>query len=122
MVIAGEAGEWISALGQFVGPQFLQTRFASNDRELLEIVESGEPDVAVLDDEASWDVDLMRLLRTIRRMDNDLAVILVTRHRERRWLEDALQLSAFSVIAKPLELEMFLRQIYGVMVRLNRIV
>jgi DNA-binding NtrC family response regulator len=121
MVITGEAGEWMPALSRVIGPHFLHTRRASTGGELLDIVQAGEADVALIDDEVSLEIDLMRLLRLIRRLVEELAVIVVTPHRERRWLEGALELAAFSVIVKPVGLEMLLRQIHGIMSRLKRI-
>ena len=121
MVITGEAGEWMPALSRFIGPHFLHTRRAGTGIELLDIVQAGEADVALIDDEVSLDIDLMRLLRLIRRLDEDLAVIIVTSHRERQWLEGALELAVFSVIVKPVGLEMLLRQIHGIMSKLKRI-
>ena len=46
-------------------------------------------------------------------------MVVVTRRRDRRWLEHALRLAAFSVVAKPLELEELLRQIQRMMARLS---
>ena len=56
----------------------------------------------------------------IRRLDSDLPVVVVTKRRDRRLLEDALRLTAFSVVVKPLALEEFLRQIQRMMARIDR--
>jgi DNA-binding NtrC family response regulator len=53
----------------------------------------------------------------IRRVDPRLPVVIVSRHNERRWLEDALRLAAFSVLNKPLQFEPLLRQIWRMMDR-----
>ena len=47
-------------------------------------------------------------------------MVVVTAHTERRWLEDALRLTAFSVVVRPLELEELLRQIQRMMARLEQ--
>ena len=122
MVVTGEAGQWYPALSKLVGSRLLHTRLAADDRELLDIVGEGKMDLAVLDEEASSEVDIMRLLRIIRRLDQNVAIVLVTRQTDRRWLEDALELAAFSVLVKPLEFEVLLRQLHGVMMKLNRYV
>ena len=74
----------------------------------------------MLDDDVSWELDVLRLLRMIRRISTVLPVVVVTKRKDRRILEDAMRLAAFSVVAKPLELEELLRQIQRMMVRLDR--
>ena len=119
LVVSGEAELWTSALGIIVGPELLRTFDVSSDRELLEVVESGQADAAVLDDSAGWGLDVLQLLRMIRRMDTALPVVVVTTRQDRRWLESALRLAVFSVVVRPLELEELLRQIQRIMFRLD---
>ena len=119
LVVTGEAESWLPALRTLVGPQWLVTYRARDDHELLDVVQSGVADAAVLDDEAEWALDLLQLLRMIRRVDAMFPVVMVTCRRDRRWLEHALDLTAFSVVAKPLELEELLRQIQRMMTRLD---
>ena len=119
LVVTGEAELWTAALEQIVGPQWLRTYDVGSGDELLEVVESGQADAAVLDDSADWDVDVLQLLRMIRRVDVSLQVVVVTARRDRRWLESALRLAAFSVVNRPLQLEQLLRQIHRMMFRLD---
>jgi len=119
LVVTGEAEAWRSALEKIVGPQWLTTRRVGSDRELLRVVESGQADAAVLDDAADWQLDVLQLLRMIRRLDAVLPVVVVTAHRDRRWLEQALRLAAFSVVTRPLQLEDLLRQIQRMMLRID---
>ena len=120
LVVTGEAESWLPALGKIVGPRYLHARRVRSDHELLEVVRTGSADAAVLDDESAWDIDVLRLLRMLRRLDKGLPVVVVTSHTDRRWLENALKLAAYSVVVKPLELEELIRQIHGIMDRLNR--
>jgi len=119
LVITGEAGTWQPALERIVGPQWLRTYMVSSQKQLLQVVEAGMVDAAVLDDQAEWELDILQLLRMIRRLDALLPVVIVTGRRDRRWLEDALRLAVFSVVARPLELEELLRQIQRIMTRLD---
>lgn len=121
LVVTGEAESWQPILEQLVGPQWLTTYNVRNDRELLEVVREGLADAAVLDDAAELGLEALQMLRLIRRLDEVLPVVVVTAHTERLWLEDALRLTAFSVVTRPLELEELLRQIQRMMIRLNRI-
>jgi len=120
LVVTGEAQWWLPALETIIGPHLLKPVQVDSDRELLDVVRSGDADAAVLDDEAKWSVDVLKLLRMIRRLDQELPVVVVTKRRDRRLLEDALRLTAFSVVVKPLALEEFLRQIQRMMARIDR--
>ncbi len=120
LVVTGEAESWRDVLGQIVGPQWLVTYKVDSGSELLEVVREGLADAAVLDDSARFELEVLQLLRMIRRLDAVLPVVVVTAHTERRWLEDALRLAAFSVVTRPLELEELLRQIQRMMVRLDQ--
>ncbi len=120
LVVTGEAESWLDALELIVGPNVLIPYRVRNDKDLLDVVQSGLVDAAVLDDETDWAVDVMQLLRMIRRLDTMLPVVVVTARRDRRLLENALRLAAFSVVVKPLQLEELLRQIRNMMVHLDR--
>jgi len=117
LVVTGEAESWLPALEGIVGSRWLTTYRVRGDDELLDVVESGLTDAAVLDDEIEWGSDVLDLLRMIRRLDQRIPVVVVTAHRDRRWLEEALRLAAFSVVVRPLELEELLRQIRQMMLR-----
>lgn len=120
LLVTGEAESWLPALEQIVGRQVLIARKVTDDHELLEVVSRGAADAAVLDDAAEWRLDVLQLLRMIRRLDAVLPVVVVTSRRDRRWMEHALRLAAFSVVTRPLELEELLRQIARMMQRLNQ--
>jgi len=107
-------------LEEIVGPRWLRTRQVDSDTELLETIESGSVDAAVLDEDLSWGPQVLQLLRMIRRLDATVPVVIVSSRTDRTWLEDALSLAAFSVLVKPLQLEQLLRQLQRMMVRLDQ--
>lgn len=120
LVVTGEAQDWQDALQQIVGPDWLTTYRVRGGGELLKVVESGAADAAVLDDTADLGgLDVMQILRMIRRVDQALPVVIITHQPDRRYMENALRLEAFSVVQRPLELEELLRQIRRMMVRLD---
>lgn len=119
LVVTGEAEIWGPALEEIVGPRWLRVYRVNRDEELLRAVESGLPDAAVLDEEGGWQLDVLQLLRMIRRLNAAMPVVVVSRRTDRIWLEDALGLAAFSVVAKPLQLEELLRQIQRMMTRVE---
>ena len=124
LVVAGEAEGWVSTLGRVVSPKWVRMRNVRSDNELLDIVGSGQVDAAVIDDQiteqSGRDFDVLNLLRLVRQLDAQLPVVIVTEHQERPWLEQALRLRAYSIVSKPLAFEEFVRQVYGIMTRLDR--
>jgi DNA-binding NtrC family response regulator len=70
-------------------------------------------------DEAATETNPLRLLRMIHRLNETMLVVILTRRSDRRLLEEALRLAAFSVVQKPLRLEELLFQIHRMMVRLE---
>ena len=120
LVVSGEAEGWLPSLRQIVGPEWLTTYPVDSDSQLLQVVQSGLADAAVLDEAARWSVDVIQLLRMIRRLNALLPVVVVTSRNDRRLLEEALRLAAFSVVTRPLALEELLRQIQRMMLRLDQ--
>jgi DNA-binding NtrC family response regulator len=120
VVVTGEAESWLPALETVVGPRFINAYKAETETELLDAVERGPADAAVLDEGAHSEVPVLQMLRLIRRVKPAMPVIVVTTHTDRRWLENALRLAAFSVVTKPMGFELLLRQLQRVMNRLDR--
>jgi DNA-binding NtrC family response regulator len=120
LVVSGEAEGWLPSLRRIVGPEWLTAYQVDSDSQLLEVVGAGLADAAVLDEAAGWSVDVIQLLRMVRRINALLPVVVVTSRNDRRLLEDALRLAAFSVVTRPLALEELLRQIHRMMQRLDQ--
>jgi DNA-binding NtrC family response regulator len=118
LVVSGEAGNYADALEQIVGPRLLATYRVGRPSEVLEVVDAGLADAVVLDEEFATPEPL-RMLRMLRRANPGVLVVMVTVHSDRRWLEEALRLAAFSVVGKPLGLEELLLQIHRMMERLD---
>jgi len=121
LVVTGEAESWLPALTQLISSRYVQPYKVNGDQELISIVKAHQTDAAVLDDQVDWGVDILRVLRMIRRLDADLPVVVVTGHRDRRYLQSALELRAYSVVGRPLALEQLLQQIHGMMAHLERV-
>jgi len=121
LVLSGEASGYVDALQKIVGPRWIQTFPARSDGEVLQLVRSGVPDAVVLDEEGMG-VEALKLLRMIRRLNESTLVVLLAGRANRRWLEEALRLAAFSVVVKPLRLEELLVQVHRMMVRLDAII
>ena len=107
---------WHQTVRQLLEPQGVQTVAARNGREALRIVESGGVHVAVLDTE----MPQLGGMQVIRRM-NDMATpppaILLANHMTNHLLQEALGMHVFSVLSKPVDLNVLLDALARVMRR-----
>ena len=107
---------WHQTMRQLLEPHGVQTVAARNGREAWRIVESGAVHVAVLDAE----MPQLGGMQIIRRM-NDLATpppaILLTNHMTSHLLQEALGMHVFSVLSKPVDLNVLLDALARVMRR-----
>jgi len=120
LVVTGEAEDWQPALEQIVGPKLLVTFRVKTPSQFLEVLDAGLAQAAVLDEAADLHVGVMGMLRMIRKVNSTIPVVVVARQMDRRMMEEALRLAAFSVVAKPLALEELLRQVQRMMFRLDQ--
>ncbi len=116
IVLSGEARRHEDVLRKLLGPNLLNMYNAGNPGEVLTIVREGRPDVVVVDSDQGQE-ELLWTLRLIRRINHVLPVILVVREVTRRFMEDALRLTAFSIAHKPLEREELLIQLRRIIKR-----
>ena len=111
-----EQDGWHQTVRQLLEPQGVQTVAARNGREALRIMESGGVHVAVLD----ADMPQLSGMQIIRRM-NDLAqrppAILLANHLTNHLLQEALGMHVFSVLSKPVDLNVLLDALARVMRR-----
>jgi CheY-like chemotaxis protein len=113
----GQEG-WHQTVRQLLEPQGVQTVAARNGREALRMVEAGNVHVAVLDTE----MPQLGGMQVIRRI-NDLApaarppAILLANHLTNHLLQEALGMHVFSVLSKPVDLNLLLDALARVMRR-----
>ena len=107
---------WHQTVRRLLEPLGIQTVAARNGREALKILESGGVHVAVLDAE----MPQLGGMQIIRRM-NDLATrppaILLANHMTNHLLQEALGMHVFSVLSKPVDLNVLLDALARVMRR-----
>lgn len=107
---------WHQTVRRLLEPLGVQTVAARNGRDALKILESGGVHVAVLDAE----MPQLGGMQIIRRM-NDLATrppaILLANHMTNHLLQEALGMHVFSVLSKPVDLNVLLDALARVMRR-----
>ena len=116
VLLANEQEGWHQLVRKLLEPQGVYTLSARNGREALRIVETQPIHVAVLD------VSMPQLggLQVVKRM-NDLAqrppAILLADHMTNHLLQEALGMHVFSVLSKPVDLNLLLDSLARVMRR-----
>ena len=109
---------WHQTVTQLLQPQGVHTVPVRNGREALRMVESGNVHVAILDAE----MPQLGGMQVIRRM-NDLdpqhrpPAILLAHHLTNHLLQEALGMHVFSVLSKPVDLNLLLDALARVMRR-----
>ena len=107
---------WHQTVRQLLGPQGVQTVAARNGREALRIMESGTVHVAVLDAEMPQ-LGGMQIIRRMNDLANRPPAILLANHLTNHLLQEALGMHVFSVLSKPVDLNLLLDALARVMRR-----
>lgn len=108
-----QAGDQIRQLLQ---PQGVQMVFAHSGREALHLIESTPVHVAVLDAQMPQ-LGGLQVIRLMRELDNAPPAILLANHLTNHLLHEALGMHVFSVLSKPIDLNMLLDALARVMRR-----
>jgi DNA-binding NtrC family response regulator len=80
--------------------------------EALQAIRKANFDVAVLDLKME-DMDGIEILKIFKKMDPDLAVIMLTGHGSEAAAKDGIKFGAFDYLTKPCDLEELIKKIQG---------
>jgi CheY-like chemotaxis protein len=116
MLLANEEEGWHQTVRQLLEPQGVQTLSAHSGHEVLDILDREPVHLVVLD------VHMPRLgglqvVKMMRESDQSPPAILLASDLNRHLLHDALAMRVFSVLAKPVELNVLLDAVARVMRR-----
>ena len=116
VLLANEQEGWHQTVRQLLEPQGVQTLSARSGREALELIESTPVHVAVLDMQMPQlgGLQVIKLMRDIKAPPPS---ILLANHLTDHLLHDALGLRVFSVLSKPVDLNLLLDALARVMRR-----
>jgi DNA-binding response OmpR family regulator len=107
VLLANDQEEWQQTLQRLLEPQGVQTIAARTGREALHLIESTPIHVAVLDQQMPQ-LGGMQVIRLMREMQKAPPAILVANQVTNTLLHDALGMQVFSVLAKPIDLNVLL--------------
>ena len=74
---------------------------ANNDKEALELVEKEKPDLVILDLQLPG-INGIEVLRRIKKIDENIEVIVITGYGTKKTVKTAMKLGAYDYITKPL--------------------
>ena len=76
---------------------------ANNDKEALELVEKEKPDLVILDLQLPG-INGIEVLRRIKKIDENIEVIVITGYGTIKTVKTAMKLGAYDYITKPLDI------------------
>jgi len=107
VLLANEQERWHQTVRTLLEPQGVQTISARSGREALHLIESTPVHVAVLDAQMPQ-LGGMQVIRLMREMHNAPPAILLAGDLTSHLLREALGMHVFSVLSKPVDLNVLL--------------
>lgn len=116
VLLAQDSDGWPDTLRRLLEPQGVQTLSVRSGREALDILQSTHIHVAVLDQQMPQ-LGGLQVIKIMRELKAAPPAILLANHLTDHLLHDALGLRVFSVLSKPVDLNMLLDALARVMRR-----
>jgi DNA-binding NtrC family response regulator len=107
VLLANEQENWHQTVRQLLEPQGVHTIAARSGREALSLIESTSIHVAVLDVQMPQ-LGGLQVVKILRELHNAPPAILLAHHLTDHLLHEALGMHVFSVLSKPVDLNMLL--------------
>lgn len=108
LLLVDDEYEFVKALAERLEIRGFQTRFALNGENALGMIREEAPDVVILDLNMPG-MDGIEVLRRIKRDSPQVQVIILTAHGSRKDRGLGLQLGAFELLQKPVQIEDLVR-------------
>jgi len=116
VLLADQSDGWAVNLAKLLEPQGVQTVQVRGGREALRLIETGTIHVAVLDQQMPQ-LGGLQVVRRMRELPDAPPAILLADHLTNHLLHEALGMKVFSVLQKPVELNLVLDSLARVMRR-----
>ena len=104
--------DWIGGLTTYFEHYSIGVRQVYTGPDTISLIEAGQVDAAVLSIDMPK-LDGLGILRTIRSIDDRLPCVMVTADASSRTLRRALDLGAYSVVTRPVDLQAITRVMTG---------
>ena len=116
VLLADEAEGWHVTVRQLLEPQGVRTVAVRSGREALHLLESQPIHVAVLDQQMPQ-LSGLQVIKLMRELKTAPPAILLAEHLTNHLLHEALGMHVFSVLSKPVDLNLLLDSLARVMRR-----
>ncbi len=116
VLLANDQEGWQGTVRQLLEPQGVQTLCARSGREALRMIQSQPIHVAVLDAQMPQ-LGGLQVIKLMRGQENPPPAILLANHLTNHLLHEALGMHVFSVLSKPVDLNVLLDSLARVMRR-----
>ena len=122
VLLPDEQEKWHETVRQLLEPQGVQTVSARNGREALDLIESRQVHVAVLDVQMPQlgGLQVVRLMREMRNLEQAPPAILLANDLTSYLLREALGMHVFSVLSKPVDFNVLLDALARVLRRYHK--
>ncbi|WP_373501319.1 response regulator [Desulfococcus sp.] len=110
VLLVDDEKEYLHVLSNRLGKRGLSVVKASSGQEGIQALRKQDFDVAVLDLKLE-DMDGIEVLKVFKRMDPNLAVVMLTGHGSAEAARDGIALGAVGYLSKPCELQELLSKI-----------
>jgi DNA-binding response OmpR family regulator len=104
--------DWVGGLTSYLEPRRVGVHRAFTGQQTIGLVKRGGIDAAVLSCQLPR-MDGLSVLRIIRSIDADLPCVMVTADASKRTLQRALELQAYTVLTRPVNLTALTRVLAG---------
>jgi len=111
LLVDDEVG-YLEVLSKRLGKRNLDVTTAATGQQAIQILRNNEFDVAVVDLKMT-DMDGIDVLKIFKKMDPDLAVIILTGHGSEQAAREGIEKGAFDYLTKPCGLENLLDIIHA---------
>ena len=116
VLLAHDQGGWQDTVRRLLEPQGVHTLSARSGREALDLIQHTQIHVAVLD-QSMPQLGGLQVIRLMRDLKSPPPSILLANHLTDHLLHEALGMRVFSVLSKPVDLNMLLDALARVMRR-----
>jgi CheY-like chemotaxis protein len=116
VLLAHDSEGWQDVVRRLLEPQGVQTLAARSGREALELIQSTQIHVAVLDQQMPQ-LGGLQVIRMMHNLKQAPPSILLANHLTDHLLHEALGMRVFSVLSKPVDLNMLLDALARVLKR-----
>ncbi len=103
VLLVDDEVEFASALAERLQMRNYDVRTANNAMEALGLINTFPPDVVILDLKIPG-MDGIETLKTIKKLDPSIEVIMLTGHGDVRSVEEGMRSGAFEYIIKPVDI------------------